>query len=70
MKGVRELLGLKGTVPDLADLTPQAQMGIALARTKRPGEVYADTVPYAEVQRRRARNKQARAARRVNRGRR
>ena len=35
---------------------------------KRTGEVYAGTVPWAVVQRRRARNRMARASRRVNRG--
>lgn len=65
--GLREKLGLPGDGPALQDLSPQVQMGIALARTKRPGETYAGTVPYAEVQHRRARNRVARESRRINR---
>lgn len=67
IRGLAEKLGL--STDTTADrLTPQVQMGVALAKTKRPGEVYADTVPYAVVQRRRAANRRARASRRANRG--
>jgi hypothetical protein len=37
------------------------------ARIDTLSPIYAGTVPYAEVQRRRARNKRARHARRINR---
>jgi hypothetical protein len=64
VKGLSELLGLTGT---RKDLPPQVHMGIALARVKRHGETYAGTVPAAEVQRRRAANRRARASRQANR---
>lgn len=66
-RGLAKLLGLrKDTYADR--LTPQVQMGIALARTTREGQTYAGTVPRAEKARRRATNRRARAARRINRG--
>jgi hypothetical protein len=50
--------------------SPRTQMAIALGKVKREDQLYAGTVPHAEVQRRRERNRRARAARRINRGRR
>lgn len=68
MKGLRELLRLGENRYE--DLTPQVQVGLALMAKRRPGETYAGTVTHAEVQRRRAKNRCARASRRINRGRR
>lgn len=61
LQGLAKLLGLQGS---REDLSPQAQMGLLLARTRPEAQTYAGTVPHAEKQRRRAK-----AARRVNRGR-
>lgn len=66
IRGLREKLGLA----DDERLSPQVQMGIALAATKRTGETYAGTVPFSEKQRRRSAGRQAKASRRINRGRR
>lgn len=66
MKGLREKLGLTGTV---RDLSPQTQMGLVLARVRPDMHIYAGTVPHAKVQRRRAANRRAKASRRINRGR-
>lgn len=66
LNGLREKLGLTGTV---RDLSPAAQMGLLLARTRPQAQTYAGTVPHAEVQRRRAANRRAKASRRANRGR-
>lgn len=65
IKGLREKLGLTGTVKDLS---PQTQMAVVLARVRPDMHIYAGTVPYAEVQRRRAANRRAKASRKANRG--
>jgi hypothetical protein len=66
--GLREKLGLAGTAPTTAlDLSPQARMGLLMARTRPEAQTYAGTVPHAEVQRRRAANRRARKARRITR---
>lgn len=67
VKGLSKLLGLKEKGRSIADLSPQVQMGIALARLNKP--TYAGTVPFDEVARRRAANRRAKASRKINRGR-
>lgn len=66
IKGLRERLGLTGTVKDLS---PQTQMSIVLARVRPDMQIYAGTVPHHVKERRRAANRRARASRRINRGR-
>lgn len=66
LKGLREKLGLTGTVKDLS---PQTQMSLVLARVRPDMQIYAGTVPHAEVQRRRTANRRAKASRKINRGR-
>lgn len=65
VKGLSKLLGLKEHSRSITDLPPQVQMGIALARLDKP--TYAGTVPFDEVARRRARNRRAKASRKINR---
>lgn len=64
LKGLRKRLGLADK-PTMRDLSPQVQMGIALARLGKP--TYAGTVPFDEVARRRAANRRAKASRKINR---
>lgn len=74
--GLRDKLGLTGTPTQDVGLSAQYLLAMARAGVKpAPGRsgalnIYAGTVPAAEVTRRRARNKQARVSRRANRGRR
>jgi hypothetical protein len=65
LKGLRTLLGLGEN--RYLDTPPSVQWGMALERSGK--NTYAGTVPHAEVQRRRAANRRARASRRINRGR-
>lgn len=69
IRGLSEKLGLDKAAA-LKDLrSPQTRMAASLAYFGRVGEkhVYAGTVPEDEVQRRRAKNRAARRARKVNR---
>lgn len=66
LQGVAKLLGRDDA--DDQRLSLHAQMGLLLARTRREGQTYAGTVPHAEKLRRRAKNRRARASRRINRG--
>lgn len=69
IRGLREKLGLPtdDTAPESFH-DPRTQMVVALRNTGQ--HVYGGTVPRAEVDRRRAKNRAGRAARRRNRGRR
>lgn len=72
IRGLLEKLGLgsdEAVTAATADLrSPKTQMAMALGRTKTEAQIYAGTVPHADVQRRRARNRVARQSRRINRG--
>lgn len=52
--------------PNDHQITPAAQMAIAIADTGKP--FYEGTVPAATIARRRAKNRAARKARRIHRG--
>ena len=65
--GLREKLDLTGDPTQ--DVSPSAHMLLALARVW-PGHIYAGTANPGKVARRRSKNKQARASRRINRGKR
>ncbi|TFV90431.1 hypothetical protein [Blastococcus sp. CT_GayMR16] len=62
MKGLSELLGLTGKRDDMPS---SVSWGAVLTASGK--HIYAGTVPHAEVQRRRAANRRARASRRINR---
>lgn len=62
MKGLKEYLGLTGGIKDLP---ASVRWGAVLTASGK--HIYAGTVPEAEVRRRRAKNRRARASRRINR---
>lgn len=67
--GLTEKLDLPEGGATTRDLPVSAHVALALARTTLPGQVYAGTVPEHVTASRRKKNKQARASRRINRGR-